>query len=161
MKKIIVIFSILLISIYAKAQQMPLPDPNTPNVLFLRFSQALNGEHSFNILTRIRSLDGVNYEMQNGYLFYSNDNRGRSMDFEFYTPDKNYFGYTEITPYNSVAITNNQLKDILNSKEDYLRLDYLKSFSKIYIIDLDVQNPRQPNKYKIIEVKVYFEDDRE
>ena len=159
MKNVILILILSFAGIQIQAQQMPLPDPNTSNVLFLKFSQneTLNGENSFSSILRVLSADGVNYEKQNSYLFYSNDSRGRAMDYQFYTPNKNYFGYTEVTPYNSVALTKDQLKDVLNTKERHLRTQYMKSFSKIYIIDLDAPSPTQPTKYKIIEVKLYFE----
>lgn len=145
----------LLMGIYANAQQMPLPDPNTPNVLFLKFSKTLNTIYAFGEV-HVWNVDKTSLEWKDAYAFTSKDNEGWNIDVEFYAPDKEYFGYTELAPYNSVALTNAQLRDILSTKEFYNRDEYIDSFTKIYIIDLDSPDPRRPNKYKIIEVKHYY-----
>ncbi|KOY85765.1 hypothetical protein AD998_06000 [bacterium 336/3] len=149
MKKILLLLVVVFTTINSQAQNITVPDPNTPNTLFLKFGQSptLNGEHSFTEC-QVWKADRSNLEWQDLYLF--------TFDVSLYTLNKEYFGYTELAPYNSVAITNAQLRDILSPKDFYARWPYIDSFTKIYIIDLDSPNPRQTSKYKIIEVKLYY-----
>jgi len=156
MKRYILTFAMLILSFQSiQAQQMPLPDPNMPNVLFLKFSQALNDEYSLTE-ARVRSANGIDREWQDLYLFTSKSDDGESINHNLYTPNKNYFSYANISLYNSVAITNDQLRTILSPKERGDRHSYIDNFSHIYIIDLDTPDPRRPNYYKIIEVKPYY-----
>lgn len=153
------IYLLLLAFLFAfqemQAQQMPAPDPNTPNVLYLKFSKALNTEYALTE-ARVRSANGVDREWQDLYLFTSESDNGESINHNLYTLDKNYFTYANISLYNSVAITNDQLRDILSPKESSDRHAYIDNFSHIYIIDLDTPDPRRPDYYKIIEVKPYY-----
>ncbi|MCU0439405.1 MAG: hypothetical protein MUC49_16050 [Raineya sp.] len=146
MKKTIYLLSVVfLICFQGVAQNMPLPDPNTPNILFLKFSKILNSPKSFTEAL-VRSNNGVDLEWQNSYLFYSKDNQGRNINLEFYTLDKNYCGYTELATYNNVAISKEQLKALLEPHPYYLRTQQIRNYSKIYLIDLDSPQPKQPKR---------------
>lgn len=158
MKKYILTFAFALLGLYTQAQNMPLPDPNSVNTLFIKhqkdtISTVLVSDKDE---AQIRT-NASNWIWTDCYMFFSHDTQGRSIDFEFYTPDKEYFAYTSLSSYNNVALTYIQLRDILATKTSAEKYDYLKSFSHIYIIDLDFKKPKEPTKYKIIEVKPYFE----
>lgn len=137
-----------------QAQQMPLPDVNASNVLFLKFSKQLNGINAFGEVLIVS--DEENAEWQDAFSFASQDNIGRTINATFYTIDKDFFGYTDPNVYNSVILTELELKGILENKTEIQRNTYLKSFSHIYVIDMDSPNPRQTFKYKMLEVKPYF-----
>jgi len=90
-------------------------------------------------------------------MFTSKDSKGFSINMDFYVPDERKFWYVNPATYASVAKDNNQLRDILDfPMRGPDRVNYIKSFSKIYILDLEQPNPRDPSKYKLIEVKPYF-----
>lgn len=149
-----IIILLMTIGFSAFSQNMPVPDPSSPNTLFLKFSKDLNGVNAY-FLGTVRNAYG-DLEKQDKYLFTSKDSRGKSINCDFYTPDRTFFAYVDPTLYNAVAITEEQLKAILDNKRNLERDNYLRGFSHIYIIDLDAQNPRQTFKYKIIEVKPFF-----
>ncbi|MCU0439406.1 MAG: hypothetical protein MUC49_16055 [Raineya sp.] len=154
MKKYILTFVIALLSLYTQAQQMPLPAPNEPNVLFLKYSKVLNGTNEKGRVYVKK--DSENMEFRKAYAFFSNDATGKVMDYTFYAPNQEYCGYTELATYNNVAINKEQLKALLEPHPYYLRTQQIRNYSKIYLIDLDSPQPKQPNKYKIIEVRLYF-----
>jgi hypothetical protein len=137
----------------AFSQTMPIPDPNMPNTLFLKFSKNLNGVNAY-FLGTIKNTSG-DKEEQDMYLFTSKDSQGKSINCDFYTPDRTIFAYIDPALYPN-AITEEQLKAILDNKRNLERDNYLRSFSRIYIIDLDAQSPKQSFKYKIVEVKPFF-----
>ncbi|MCU0440011.1 MAG: hypothetical protein MUC49_19160 [Raineya sp.] len=149
MKKYILTFVIALLSLYSQAQQMPLPDPNSANTLFIKHKQDTISTVlvSDKNEAQIRAANGTDWTWTDCYMFFSHDTQGRSIDFQFYTPNKEYFAYTVLSTYNSVIITYTQLRDILATKTSAGKYDYLKGFSHIYIIDLDSPQPKQPTKY--------------
>jgi hypothetical protein len=142
-----------MIGFSAFSQTMPIPDPASPNTLFLKFSKNLNGVNAY-FLSTIKNSYG-DLEEQDRYSYGNTDSKGKAIDAGFYTPDRTNFAYIDPTLYPN-AITEEQLKAILDNKRNIERDNYLRSFSRIYIIDLDAPNPRQTFKYKIIEVKPYF-----
>lgn len=148
-----ILILLMTIGFSAFSQTMPIPDPTSPNTLFLKFSKNLNGVNAY-FLGDIKNAYG-DKEEQDIYLFTSKDSKGKSISASFYTPDRTNFAYIDPALYPN-TITEEQLKAILDNKRNLERDNYLRNFSRIYIIDLDAQSPRQTFKYKIIEVKPYF-----
>lgn len=157
MKYAIFLFA-LIAFVNSSAQQMPVPDPNTTNVLFLKYSKLLNEEHSFIPKSNISKYpEPVNFKPV--YLFFSftmHDASGNIMRNCFYIPNPEEFAYIEPTTYEAVALSRVQLIDILKTKTTQEWKNYLNSFDVIYLIDYEQHNPRNPNQVKILKVKPHY-----
>jgi hypothetical protein len=153
MKKTIYLFVIaFLICLQTKAQNMPVPDPNTPNVLFLKYSVILNGNNSsfFDDQIRISETEAIRRPTYT-YLHKLVGEMGVWQ--KFYVPNPEEFAYIDPTSYNAVSLSKMQLYNILNPKHDAQRKAYLESFTEIYLIDYEQKQPKQPTKVKITKVR--------
>lgn len=159
MKKILVLFiMVALIAHNSQAQNMTVPDPNTPNTLFLKYSKVLNGEYSYRPKVDVSPyLETIDYKPV--YSFISdavmNSSMGILMNY-FYTIDPEEFAYIDPALYNSVSINQAQLIDILKTKTTDDGRNYLGAFDTIYLIDYEQKNPRNTNKVKILKVRPYY-----
>ncbi|GAB4127512.1 MAG: hypothetical protein OHK0045_17180 [Raineya sp.] len=160
MKKIFLFMSLLLILGSLQAQVLPIPNPSTPNVLFLKYSIVLNGEHSFIPESNI-SIYPEPVDFKPVYLFWSDDNAKNAsmsilMNF-FYVPNENEFAYIDPSAYNDIAISRTQLVEILRTKTTQEGKNYLNGFTAIYLIDYEQKNRLNPNQVKILKVKPYYD----
>jgi len=163
MKKIINLLSIIVLLISyqnAKAQQMPVPDPNTANVLFLKFSKVSHSPYAFT--KSLISVSNERTEWRPSYVyiekFPESDNTPISDLFEiFYTPAPDDFAYIDPSVYNAVSLDITQLAAVLKHKDQIDRQSYLKNFHTIYLIDYDQKNPKATSKVKILKVRPYYE----
>ncbi|MCU0440340.1 MAG: hypothetical protein MUC49_20815 [Raineya sp.] len=157
MKKIF-LFAVIFLAISSQAQTMTVPDPNTPNTLFLKFSTVLNGENSYVPKRDISEYEEViNYKPV--YLFWSDAVKNASMSIlmnMFYAIDPEEFAYIDPALYNSVSLSQEQLINVLKTKTNYEEKNYLGAFDTIYLIDYEQKNPRNTSKVKILKVRPYY-----
>nr|MCU0438937.1 hypothetical protein [Raineya sp.] len=95
MKKYILTFVIILVSVGVKAQNMPLPDPNSANTLFIKYKKNLDENNT--ILSdkdeaQVRVYNGgiKDWAWTDSYMYIAKNNTGGSINEEFYTPNKEY-----------------------------------------------------------------------
>ncbi|MFN3316708.1 MAG: hypothetical protein ACK40K_07835, partial [Raineya sp.] len=145
-------------TINSTAQQMPVPAPNTFNVLFLKFSHILNNPYSYMSESDISKYpEPVNFKPV--YSFNSNNIKNASMSILmnfFYVPNPDEFAYIDPSAYNDVAISRVQLVDILKTKTTQEGKDYLNGFTAIYLIDYEQKNRLNPNQVKLLKVKPHY-----
>ena len=157
MKKTFYLLSIaFLICFQGVAQNMPLPDPNTPNVLFLKYSNALNGVNSY----RMSDVRMPNDFIESRFCYFylkvtdANNNHSGKLIQKLYVIDSEEFAYTDAAVYNSVSLDVNQLGELLRHKSQEQKRAYLDSFQTIYLIDYEQKYTRGGvNKVKILRVK--------
>ena len=160
MKNILVLlFVTVFATISSQAQNMTVPDPNTPNTLFLKFSFALNDgtssylpKHNISIYSEVKDYKPL-------YLFTSNGvmNASKSILMNmFYAIDSEEFAYIDPALYNSVSLNQAQLIDVLKTKTTDEGKNYLGAFDTIYLIDYEQKNPRNTSKVKILKVRPYY-----
>jgi hypothetical protein len=159
MKYLIFLFAfVMFLSINSTAQQMPIPTPNTPNVLFLKYSIVLNGEHSLIPKSNVSKYpEPVNFKPV--YLFWSDNIKNTSMSILmnfFYVPNENEFAYIDPSAYNDIAISRTQLVEILKTKTTQEGKNYLNGFTAIYLIDYEQKSRLNPNQVKILKVKPHY-----
>ena len=135
--------------------QIQAPPSNSVNVLFLKYSLSINEEYSFGKQLVWKS-DYSDKEWKNTYAFFSKDTKGKSINRLFYIPNERTFWYVNPATYEVVAKDNEQIRAILDGMRYPEQDNYFRSFSKIYLLDLEQRNPRNPNQCKLIEVKNYF-----
>lgn len=153
MKKIIYLLSVAFLLCFQgiQAQQMPAPDPNTPNVLFLKYSTTLNrAGNNREAQVRISENEAI---WRPTYIYLQKLVGERGVSERFYVPNPDEFAYIDPTVYNAVSLDLNQLYNLLNPKNVNTRQAYLKTFHEIYLIDYDQNNPKATSKVKIMRVK--------
>jgi len=137
MKKIITLLSIiaLLISYQnVKAQQMPVPDPNIANVLFLKYSTTLNRVNTFFSNDEVR-ISETEIIWRPTYTYVQKLAGDRIAVAErFYVSSPDDFTYIDPAVYNAVSLDLNQLYNLLKPKDINSRQAYLKTFHEIYLI---------------------------
>jgi len=148
-----IVFSVCFQSL--QAQQMPAPDPNMANVLFLKFSTTLNSNNSYYPDDQIRleteAIWGPAYTYVKT-IDATNIHYGRVVQ-KFYVPNPDDFAYIDPATYNSVSLDLVQLATVLKPKNEDQRKAYLNSFHEIYLIDYEQKNPKAASKVKIMRVK--------
>ena len=149
----IILMCLLITSTIAFGQA---PNPNDQSTLFLKFSIATTSPDAYGGKRLIWNFDKTNKEWKSAFVFSSKDSKGRSINREFYVPNENVFWYVNPTVYSTVLKDNNQIRNILDGKRYPEQDDYFKAFSKIYLLDLEQPNPRNPSEFKLIEVKLYL-----
>jgi hypothetical protein len=154
MKKTIYLFSIaFLICFQGLAQTMPIPDPNTTNVLFLKYSTVFNGDKSYyDSHVRVSQTEVIK---RPAYMYVQKLTGDRIAVAErFYVPNPEEFAYIDPAVYNSVSLDLNQLYNLLKPKDLNSRQPFLKTFHEIYLIDYEQKyNRGGTNKVKILRVK--------
>lgn len=150
MKNILFIILCLYVPIISMAQA---PNPNSVNILFLKYNLSNNGEAYSQLVWKS---DKTDKEWKKCYLFSSEDSRQKPIEQQFYVPNENIFWYVNPATYSSLLKDNNQIRDILDGKRYPEQDDYFRGFSKIYLLDMEQPNPRNPSEFKLIEVKPYF-----
>nr|MCU0440010.1 hypothetical protein [Raineya sp.] len=95
MKKYILTFVIALLSLYTQAQQMPLPDPNSPNILFIKYKKNLDENNTIlsdknEAQVRVYPNGIKDWAWTDSYMYIAKNNTGGSINEEFYTPNKEY-----------------------------------------------------------------------
>jgi hypothetical protein len=154
MKKTIYLLSIaFLICFQGLAQTMPIPAPNTPNVLFLKYSTTINMPNtSSQGYIRISETE----EIKRPTYRYIQKLVGDKMAVaeRFYVPNPEEFAYIDPAVYNSVSLDLNQLYNLLKPKDINSRQAFLKTFTEIYLIDYEQKYTRGgTTKVKILKVK--------
>ncbi|MCU0440339.1 MAG: hypothetical protein MUC49_20810 [Raineya sp.] len=159
MKKILVLFiMVALIATNSQAQNMTVPDPNTPNTLFLKFSHTLNSPYAY-----IPDVDISEYEEVSNYkplyLFTSGGIMNASLSIMrnyFYAINPEEFAYIDPALYNSVSLSKSQLIDVLKTKTTDDGKNYLGAFTTIYLIDYEQKYAKNTSKVKILKVRPYY-----
>lgn len=154
MKKTIYLLVIaFFICLQTMAQNMPVPDPNSSNVLFLKFSSTLNSNNSYyESQIRISEVEAIRRPTYT-YVKTIDGNIERLMQ-RFYVPNPEEFAYIDPATYNSVSLDLIQLATLLKFKSQEQKRAYLESFTEIYLIDYEQKYTRGGgNKVKILRVK--------
>ncbi len=148
------------------------PDPNAPNVLYLKYSESLNGKFTKEsmIASHIEpKKKNRGFNFLKVYLFIRKgqlDDFGESFILGFYMEEEPSFlatkhDYAYVVPdkYENVSLDVKQLLNFLKSKKKEERKRYLESFKHIYLIDYDDKNYSDVRQKKMIEVFPKYDED--
>lgn len=152
-----------------KPELLPAPDPNTPNVLFVKYNETLNGKWSkvFMMASHIEpKKKSRGFNILEVYLFIRKgqlDDFGKPIILGFYQeaelyPNMNY-AYVVPDKYEHLSLDVKQLLNLLKSKTLEERKKYLESFKHIYLIDYEDRNYSDVRQKKMIEVFPKYDED--
>jgi hypothetical protein len=154
MKKVFLLYIIILFGYQVLAQDSPAPAPSN-NILFLKFSYQLNGGRIAysNRMTTVASSACCSKLMRKiSYTYRKRLPDSTIVSEKFAVTYLDEEVYADPSIYENIALTRTQLATILKDKSPKERRKYFRSFKKIYVIDYEQVNPEQSNQVKIIEV---------
>jgi hypothetical protein len=159
MKKLIILLIVtMFVTISNQAQTMTVPDPNTPNTLFLKFSHTLNSPHAYITDVNISEYPETR-DYKPIYSFISGGVMNASLSIIrnwFYAIDPEECAYIDPALYNSVSLSREQLVNILKTKTVAETKTYLDSFTTIYLIDYEQKYAKNNSKVKILKVRPFY-----